>query len=213
MKELRKDLLLYGVTDRRWLQGNTLYAQVEEALKGGATFIQLREKNRPKKEIIQEAKALKALCSRYRVPLVINDDVEVALESGADGVHVGQKDMEVDEARKKLGPDKIIGVSARTVEQAVRAEKQGADYLGAGAVFSTGTKEDTQELSRETLKEICAAVRIPVVAIGGINADNVESLSGTGICGVAVVSAIFAQKDIQNAVKSLRKLVETTVEE
>ncbi len=213
MKELRKDLLLYGVTDRRWLQGNTLYAQVEEALKGGATFIQLREKNRPKEEIIQEAKALKALCNRYCVPLVINDDVEVALESGADGVHVGQKDMEVGEARKKLGPDKIIGVSARTVEQAVRAEKQGADYLGAGAVFSTGTKEDTQNLSRETLKEICAAVRIPVVAIGGINADNVESLSGTGICGVAVVSAIFAQKDIQNAVKSLRKLVETTVEE
>lgn len=212
MKELRKDLLLYGVTDRRWLQGNTLYEQVEEALQGGVTFIQLREKNRTKEEILQEAKVLKALCGRYHVPLLINDDVEIALLSGADGVHVGQNDMEAGEARKKLGPDKIIGVSARTVEQAINAEKQGADYLGVGSVFSTGTKADAQKIDRQTLKEICAAVHIPVIAIGGINRDNVTSLSGTGICGVAVVSAIFAQRDIQEAVKDLKQLVKATVE-
>ncbi len=212
MKELRKDLLLYGVTDRRWLQGNTLYEQVEEALQGGVTFIQLREKNRTKEEILQEAKALKLLCGRYHVPLLINDDVEIALLSGADGVHVGQNDMEAGEARKKLGPDKIIGVSARTVEQAINAEKQGADYLGVGSVFSTGTKADAQKIDRQTLKEICAAVHIPVIAIGGINRDNVTSLSGTGICGVAVVSAIFAQRDIQEAVKDLKQLVKATVE-
>lgn len=212
MKELRKDLLLYGVTDRRWLQGNTLYEQVEEALQGGVTFIQLREKNRTKEEILQEAKALKALCGRYHVPLLINDDVEIALLSGADGVHVGQNDMEAGEARKKLGPDKIIGVSARTVEQAINAEKQGADYLGVGSVFSTGTKADAQKIDRQTLKEICAVVHIPVIAIGGINRDNVTSLSGTGICGVAVVSAIFAQRDIQEAVKDLKQLVKATVE-
>lgn len=161
---------------------------------------------------MQEAKALKSLCGRYHVPLLINDDVEIALLSGADGVHVGQNDMEAGEARKKLGPDKIIGVSARTVEQAINAEKQGADYLGVGSVFSTGTKADAQKIDRQTLKEICAAVHIPVIAIGGINRDNVTSLSGTGICGVAVVSAIFAQRDIQEAVKDLKQLVKATVE-
>ena len=212
MKELRKDLLLYGVTDRRWLQGNTLYEQVEEALQGGVTFIQLREKNRTKEEILQEAKALKSLCGRYHVPLLINDDVEIALLSGAEGVHVGQDDVVAGEARTNVGPDKIIGVSARTVEQAINAEKQGADYLGVGSVFSTGTKADAQKIDRQTLKEICAAVHIPVIAIGGINRDNVTSLSGTGICGVAVVSAIFAQWDIQEAVKDLKQLVKATVE-
>ena len=202
----KEDLLLYAVTDRAWLNGRTLYEQVEEALQGGATFIQLREKNLDRERFMEEAVELKKLCRQYHVPFVINDDVEIAAMVDADGVHVGQSDMEAGDVRAKLGPDKILGVSAQTVEQAVLAEKRGADYLGVGAVFSTGSKADADDVSHETLKAICEAVSIPVIAIGGINVNNVSKLKGTGICGIAVISAIFAQKDITAATKELKQL-------
>ena len=212
MKCDKKDLLLYAVTDRTWLNGETLYQQVEKALKGGATFIQLREKHLGQDAFLKEAVELKELCRAYHVPFVINDDVEIALLMDADGVHVGQSDMEAGNVREKLGPDKIIGVSAHTVEQAVLAEKNGADYLGVGAVFPTGSKDDADEVSHETLKAICEAVSIPVIAIGGINKDNVTMLAGNGICGVAVISAIFAQKDIEGATKELYQKTKAMVE-
>lgn len=205
----KKDLVLYAVTDRSWLNGQTLYQQVEQALKGGATFIQLREKNLDEDAFLKEAEEIKKLCKTYGVPFVINDNVDIALAMDADGVHVGQSDMEAMDVRTKLGPDKIIGVSAQTVEQAVLAEKHGADYLGVGAVFPTGSKADAQEVSHDTLRAICRAVRIPVIAIGGIGCGNVAELAGTGICGVAVISAIFAQKDIMSATKELKTKVET----
>ena len=207
-EQLRKDLFLYGVTDRSWLGNETLYEQVEKALKGGATFIQLREKELDEKHLMEEAVALKELCHKYHVPFVINDNVIIAKDMDADGVHVGQSDMEADDVRKILGEDKILGVSAQTVEQAVLAEKMGADYLGVGAVFSTSTKKDAAEVSKETLKAICEAVSIPVIAIGGIGADNILSLQGSGICGIAVVSAIFAAKDIEAATKVLKDRTE-----
>ena len=171
MKCDKKDLLLYAVTDRHWLNGRTLYSQVEEALKGGATFIQLREKELDEEHFLEEAKEIKELCRRYQVPFVINDNVEIALAVDADGVHVGQSDMEAGDVRAKLGPDKMIGVSAQTVEQAVMAEQNGADYLGVGAVFPTGSKADALEVSHDTLIAICKAVKIPVIAIGGIVAQ------------------------------------------
>ena len=202
----KEDLLLYAVTDRAWLNGRTLYEQVEEALQGGATFIQLREKNLDREHFMEEAVELKKLCRQYHVPFVINDDVEIAARIDADGVHVGQSDMEAGDVRAKLGPDKILGVSAQTVEQAVLAEKRGADYLGVGAVFSTGSKADADDVSHETLKAICEAVSIPVIAIGGISVNNVSQLKETGICGIAVISAIFAQKDITAATKELKQL-------
>lgn len=208
----KKDLLLYAVTDRHWLNGATLYEQVEQALKGGATFVQLREKNLDKEHFMEEARQIKELCREYKVPFVINDSVDIALEMDADGVHVGQSDMEAGDVREKLGPDKIIGVSAQTVEQALLAEKRGADYLGVGAVFHTGSKADATDVSRETLKEICAAVKIPVVAIGGITKDNLKELSGSGICGIAVISAIFAQPDIEAGTRELRKRTEEMVQ-
>lgn len=208
MKCDRKDMVLYAVTDRAWLHGEKLYSQVEKALKGGATFMQLREKNLDEEHFLQEAKELKALCKKYNVPFVINDNVEIAAKIDADGVHVGQSDMEAGDVRAKLGPDKIIGVSAQTVEQAVLAEKRGADYLGVGAVFTTGTKLDADDVSYETLKEICRAVSIPVVAIGGITKDNLTELKGSGIDGIAVVSAIFAQKDIEEATRELKSRTE-----
>lgn len=208
----KKDLLLYGVTDRSWLNGRTLYEQVEDALKGGVTFIQLREKNLDADSFLKEAVEIKELCARYHVPFVINDNVEIAKKIDADGVHVGQHDMEAANARAILGPDKIIGVSAQTVEQAVLAEKNGADYLGVGAVFHTGTKKDANSISHETVKQICEAVHIPVIAIGGISQDNVMELQGTGICGIAVVSAIFAAKDITLATKELKTLTRNMVQ-
>ena len=204
----KNDLLLYGVTDRSWLNGRTLYEQVEDALKGGATFIQLREKDLDVDSFLKEALEIKELCAHYHVPFVINDNVEIAKKIDADGVHVGQHDMEASNVRAILGPDKIIGVSAQTVEQAVLAEKMGADYLGVGAVFSTSTKKDAADVSKETLKAICEAVNIPVIAIGGIGADNILSLQGSGICGIAVVSAIFAAKDIEAATKVLKDRTE-----
>ena len=208
----QKDMLLYAVTDRSWLNGETLYSQVEKALEGGVTFVQLREKNLDEKQFLEEAKNMKELCGRYHVPFVINDNVDIALAVDADGVHVGQSDMEAGDVRAKLGPDKIIGVSARTVEQALLAEQRGADYLGVGAVFHTDSKADAAEVSHETLKAICEAVHIPVIAIGGISKKNVLELSGTGICGIAVISAIFAQKDIKNAAEELKALTKQMVE-
>lgn len=205
MRCSKEELLLYGVTDRSWLFGETLYQQVEKALKGGATFIQLREKNLDADAFLEEAKEIQTLCRKYKVPFVINDNVEVAIAVDADGVHVGQSDMEAGDVRQKLGEDKIIGVSAQTVEQAVLAEKRGADYLGVGAVFPTGSKEDADDVSHETLKAICDAVTIPVIAIGGISKENVMELSGSGICGIAVISAIFAQPDIETAVRELKQ--------
>ena len=200
----REDLLVYAITDRSWLNGESLYSQVEKSLKGGATFMQLREKNLDDETFYQEAVELKALCARYHVPFVINDNVDIALRMDADGVHVGQSDMEAGDVRSKLGPDKIIGVSAHTVEEALLAEKHGADYLGVGAVFPTSSKDDVDVLPYETLKAICEAVSIPVVAIGGISQENVAKLAGSGICGVAVISAIYAAKNIQAAAADLK---------
>ena len=202
----KKDLLLYAVTDRSWLNGRTLYDQVEEALKGGATFIQLREKTLDTDSFRKEAAEIKELCARYHAPFVINDNVEIAKEINADGVHVGQEDMAAGNARAILGSDKIIGVSAHTVEEAVLAEKNGADYLGVGAAFQTGTKKDAGNINHETIKQICEAVNIPVIAIGGITHDNVMELAGSGICGIAVVSAIFAAEDITKATRELKEL-------
>ncbi len=203
-----KELMLYAVTDRHWLGDDTLYDQVKKALDGGATFIQLREKNLDREDFLAEAIEIQKLCKEYGVPFVINDEVSIAKDIDADGVHVGQSDMEAMDVRKLLGPDKILGVSAQTVEQAVIAEKHGADYLGVGAVFATGSKDDADDVSHETLKAICEAVSIPVIAIGGITKDNVAELSGSGICGVAVISAIFGQDNIQKATEELKKSVQ-----
>ena len=208
MKCGEKCLRLYAVTDRRWLGDSTLEQQVEEALKGGATFVQLREKQLDKKSFYREAVSLKKLCRKYGVPFVIDDDVELALESGADGVHIGQSDMALLDAREKLGPEKMIGVSARTGEEALEAERNGADYLGVGAVFSTSTKPDAVDVSLETLRKICESVSIPVVAIGGIGTENLPKLAGTGIAGVAVVSALFAAENIRKSAEKLRRLSE-----
>lgn len=212
MKCDKKDLLLYAVTDRSWLNGETLYSQVEKALEGGATFVQLREKHLDHETFLQEAKELKKLCAKYHVPFVLDDDVELALEVGADGVHVGQSDMEAGDVRAKLGEDKIVGVSAQTVEQALLAQERGADYLGVGAVFPTSSKDDAVEVDHEMVKAICEAVDIPVIAIGGITKDNVQELSGCGLCGIAVISAIFAKPDIQKATEELKAATEKMVE-
>ena len=205
MKCDKKDLLLYAVTDRHWLGGRSLYEVVKESLDGGATFIQLREKDLDEETFLQEAKELQQLCREYNVPFVVNDNVDIAIEMDADGVHVGQSDMEAGDVRAKLGPDKIIGVSAGTVEEAVLAEKRGADYLGVGAVFPTGSKDDAIDVPHDTLKAICEAVSIPVIAIGGITQENVSELSETGICGIAVISAIYAKPDIKKATEDLKE--------
>ncbi len=211
MKLENKTMLVYAVTDRTWLNGNTLEQQVEQAIKGGATLIQLREKELSYTAFLEQAIQLKKVTDKYHIPLIINDNVDVAKAVNAEGVHVGQKDMEAGAVRQKLGENKIIGVSVQTVEQALLAQKQGADYLGVGAVFSTSTKLDASEVSFETLQKICDAVSIPVVAIGGINAQNIMQLKNSGINGVAVVSAIFAQKDIIQATKELTNLAKQIV--
>ncbi len=211
MKCDKEDLLVYAVTDRHWLNGRTLYEVVKESLDGGVTFLQLREKDLDDENFLKEAVELKELCKEYKVPFVINDNVDIAIKMDADGVHVGQSDMEAGDVRAKLGPDKIIGVSAQTVEQAILAEQRGADYLGVGAVFPTGSKDDADDVSLETLKAICEAVSIPVVAIGGITLENTPQLAGTGISGVAVISAIYAQEDIRKASEDLKKVVEGIV--
>lgn len=209
----KKELMLYAVTDRHWLGDETLYDQVKKALDGGATFVQLREKKLDREDFLAEALEIQKLCRKYGVPFVINDEVSIAKDIGADGVHVGQSDMEAMDVRKVLGPDKILGVSAQTVEQAIIAEKHGADYLGVGAVFATGSKDDADDVSHETLKAICEAVSIPVIAIGGITKDNVSELAGSGICGVAVISAIFGQNDIKKATEDLKASVEKMLEQ
>lgn len=206
MKCDKKALLLYAVTDRTWLNGQSLAEQVELCLQGGVTFIQLREKELDEESFLTEAKQIKLLCEKYKVPFVINDNVEVAIASNADGVHVGQSDREARSVREKLGPDKIIGVSVQTVDQAVQAEKNGADYLGVGAVFTTSTKLDANLITHESIKAICNAVSIPVVAIGGICENNILELSGTGIDGVAVVSAIFGELNIKTSSEKLLEL-------
>ena len=208
MKIDKCDLLLYAVTDRHWLNGRTLLEVVRESLDGGVTMLQLREKTLEEGAFLEEARALQALCRERHVPFIVNDNVDIARAMGADGVHVGQSDMEALDVRAKLGPDKIIGVSAHSVEEALLAEKHGADYLGVGAMFPTGSKADVQELPYETLKDICAAVSIPVVAIGGISQENVAKLAGSRICGVAVLSAIYAAKNIKSAAEELKAAAE-----
>ena len=200
----RKSLQLYAITDSHWLNGRTLYSVVKESLEGGVTFLQLREKELDEEHFLEEARELQKLCREYQVPFVINDNVDIAAAINADGVHVGQSDMEVGDVRAKLGPDKIIGVTAKTVEQAVLAQERGADYLGVGAVFHTDSKADAKEISFDTLKDICKAVSIPVIAIGGITEENVRELAGSGICGIAVISAIYAQRDIKKAAENLK---------
>ena len=192
MKCDKENLLLYAVTDRHWLEGRTLHEVVKESLEGGVTFVQLREKKLDEEHFLKEAKDLKELCREYHVPFVINDNVEIPIEIDA---------------------DKIIGVSAQTVEQAVLAERHGADYLGVGAVFPTSSKDDAVEVPFETLKAICEAVSIPVIAIGGITKDNVKELSSSGICGIAVISAIYGQKDIKKASEELKTATKEMVRE
>lgn len=211
-EEIKKSMCLYAVTDSMWLGNRTLPEVVKEALEGGATFLQIREKNLAYPEFVKLATEVKAVTDAYHVPYVVDDDVELAKEIDADGVHIGQSDLALVEARRVLGPDKIIGVSAHTVAEAVEAEKNGADYLGVGSMFTTSTKLDAEAVSMETLKEICEAVSIPVVAIGGIQKDNMLQLKGTKVDGVAVVSAIFAAPDVEKAAKELRLVADELVE-
>ena len=206
-EKLKKALQLYAVTDRHWLNGRRLADDVEQALRGGATFVQLREKDDMKLEhdaFLREAAEIKTLCRRYKVPFVIDDDVDLALEIGADGVHVGQSYMETGLVRSRLGKNRIIGVSTQTVEEALLAESRGADYLGVGAVFPTGSKADASEVSMDALRAICKAVSIPVVAIGGITEENVMELAGSGIVGISVISAIFSKEDVEGAARALK---------
>ena len=200
-------LRLYGVTDRAWVGRQTLPQQVEAALKGGATMIQLREKQLDDAALLAEAREICALCKAYHVPFILNDNVPLAKLCGADGVHVGQEDMAAAEARRLLGPDKIVGVSAHSVAEARRAFADGADYLGCGAMFTTHTKQNVHVITNELLSEVCASVPIPVVAIGGIHKDNLLTLAGTGIAGVALVTAIFGAEDIEKECGELREMV------
>lgn len=202
----KENLLLYAVTDRRWANKQSLKEQIELSLKGGVTFLQLREKNLSEEEFLKEAKEIKALAKEYKVPFIINDNVDVAMKVDADGVHVGQDDKDAKEVRKIIGKNKILGVSAQTIKQAIKAEKDGADYIGVGAVFPTGTKKEAENLSIEIFKKICQSVTIPVVAIGGITKENILKLKGSKIAGVALVSAIFASKDIKQDCQKLKEL-------
>ena len=211
---IRKSMLLYAITDRGWLkEGETREGVVEDVLKSGATFLQLREKIQGHEEIVEMAKKLQALCKKYKVPFVVNDDIMAAKEMDADGVHIGQSDMEYTKAREILGPDKIIGVSAGNLQEAKEAERVGADYIGVGAVFHTDTKKDATSLTMDQLKEICEAVSIPVVAIGGISVDNALELKGTGIDGICVISAIFGSENPSEATKKLLDLSKKIVSE
>lgn len=211
MKCDKNMMLLYAVTDRAWVGKQSLYEQVESALKGGATCVQLREKELNDEEFLNEAMEISALCKRYGVPFFVNDNVEIAIKCHADGIHVGQEDMEAAQVRQKVGEDMMIGVSVHSVEEALEAVKNGADCLGVGAMFTTATKAEANVLKKETLRDICAAVDIPVVAIGGIGKNNISYLAGTGVDGVALVSAIFAADDIENECRLLRKLSEEMV--
>lgn len=203
----RENLLLYAVTDRAWAGEKSLYRQIEEALKGGVTLLQLREKNLSEQAFLEEAVVVRDLCHDYQVPLIVNDNVEVAKKSGADGVHVGITDAPVAEIRREMGDDFIIGATAKTVEQAKEAEAAGADYLGVGAVFPSPTKAEAVRITKEQLVEIRQSTALPVVAIGGIGYANLGELAGSGVDGVAVVSAIFAQENIEEAVMALKRKV------
>ncbi len=200
-----ENCLLYAVTDTSWLRGRTLAQQVEEALRGGVTMVQLREKELQGEALEQEAREILALCRQYGVPLLINDDVMLAKKIGADGVHVGQDDMSAAKARELLGEDAIIGVTARTVEQALAAQEAGADYLGSGAVFGTSTKKDAKPMDPAYFQQICESVSIPVVAIGGVTLDNIRELEGRKMSGFAIVSGIFAAEDIETRTRDLWK--------
>lgn len=211
MKCDKNMMLLYAVTDRAWLRDMTLYQQVECALKGGVTCVQLREKELSDEDFLAEAIEISALCKKYGVPFFINDNVEIAVKCKADGIHVGQEDMAATKVRELVGPDMMIGVSVHTVSEALEAVAAGADCLGVGAMFSTSTKADADVLPMDTLRDICAAVDVPVVAIGGIGKSNIDQLKGTGVDGVALVSAIFSAEDIESECRELRKLSEEMV--
>lgn len=199
---------LYAVTDRAWTGQQSLYEQVEAALKGGVTCVQLREKDLDAEAFLTEALEISALCKQYGVPFFVNDNVEIAIRCKADGVHVGQEDMATAQVRQKVGPDMMIGVSAHSVEEALEAVANGADCLGVGAMFSTSTKKDAEHVTMEQLRDICVAVDVPVVAIGGIGKENIAELAGTGVDGVALVSAIFSAEDIEQECRLLRQLSE-----
>ena len=211
MKCNKEMMLLYAVTDRAWTGKQTLMEQVEDALKGGATCVQLREKELDEETFLQEAVEMKALCEKYQVPFFINDNVEIAVKCKADGIHVGQEDMAAAKVRQQVGHEMMIGVSVHSVEEALEAVKNGADCLGVGAMFSTATKTDADVLPKQVLRDICAAVDIPVVAIGGISKENMAELKGTGVDGVALVSAIFAAEDIAGECRLLRRMSEEMV--
>ena len=208
-----KNLLLYAVTDRAWVGRQTLLEQIEDALRGGVTLVQLREKDLPQPDFIREAAQATALCHRYGIPLIVNDSLEVALKSGADGVHVGIEDQPVAEIRRRVGKGFLIGATAKTVEQARAAQAAGADYLGVGAVFPSPTKKNAIRITTQQLREICSSVAIPCVAIGGISRENLPTLAGGGMAGFALVSAIFSQPDIAAACRDLKSLAEQTVRE
>jgi thiamine-phosphate pyrophosphorylase len=212
MKCSKEMMLLYAVTDRMWTGKQTLMEQVEDALKGGATCVQLREKELDEDAFLQEALEMKALCEKYHVPFFVNDNVEIAVKCKADGIHVGQSDMATAKVRQTVGEDMMIGVSVHSVEEALVAVRNGADCLGVGAMFSTSTKADANVLTKEVLKEICDAVDIPVVAIGGISKENMAELKGTGVDGVALVSAIFAAEDIEEECRILRQMAEEMIQ-
>lgn len=207
----RDNYILYAVTDRKWLNGRRLDEVVEQAIKGGAGMIQLREKGLDHESFLSEAISLKKLCSKYHVPLIINDNVSIAVQADADGVHVGQSDLDAADVRSIIGPDKILGVSAHSLEEARLAVRHGADYLGVGAAFATGSKSDVNVIDHRVYSEICDNVEIPVVAIGGINKDNISELKGSGISGAAVISAVFAAADISKAAAELKGLIKAAI--
>ncbi len=203
----KEHLLLYAITDRAWTDRKSFMQQAEEALIGGITMLQLREKNLDEESFTEEAVQIKKLCHKYNVPLIINDNVKVALQSEADGVHVGALDTPVRQIRQAAGENFIIGATAKTIEQAKKAEADGADYLGVGAVFSSPTKQNAIRITKDKLREICASVSIPAVAIGGIGLSNVSELAGGGMCGIAVVSAVFGADDITASTMKLKEKV------
>lgn len=212
MNLTKENTLLYAITDRKWVGRQSLLQQLEDALKGGVTMVQLREKHLDHESFLEEAKAVRTLCNRYNVPLLINDNVGIAINCGADGVHVGQDDMSPSMVRQLVGDKMIIGVTAKTLEQALAAQADGADYLGCGALFATNTKSNAKPMSQETFSEICSAVDIPVVAIGGINRQNILELEGLGASGAAMVSAIFAADDIEQECIALKKLASRIID-
>ena len=212
MKVNKESLALYAITDRSWLGESSLEEDVEEALRGGATFLQLREKDLSFNEFLSQAKNIKTITDKYNIPFVINDNIEVAIKSNADGVHIGQGDMNAKDARKLIGGRKILGVSAKTVETARLAEENGADYIGVGAMFKTATKKDADVISMETLKAICDTVTIPVVAIGGIDERRALELKGSGVDGICCISAIFKSENIYKATNNLYKIAKQVIE-